>query len=726
MLERMQGVQKTPEFIRNMGIIAHVDHGKTTMSDTFVAMGGLISSRLAGEQKFLDADEIEQTRSMTIATSNVTILRDYQGKDFLINLIDTPGHIDFGGDVTRAMRAVDGALVLTCSVEGPMPQTETVLRQALKERVKPVLFINKSDRLIRELKLTPQGMQEQFMKIIGAVNEIIKTYAPDEFKQEWQVSVQKGSVGFGSAFYKWALNFNIMKETGITFADVIKAYANEENGGVAELAKRAPLENVLLDMVTKHLPNPRQAQVYRIPRLWHGDLQTAEGKSMLAMDTAGPMIACVTKIVNDPHAGEVACARIFSGTLKAGQNVFLLTKNTEARLQQIAIFKGTKWTLVEEIPAGNIAAIVGMKDVGAGETLSTVKTEPFEALKHLFDPVVTKAIEPKNPQELSKLILALQDIAREDPSLKVEINQETGEYLISGLGELHLEIWETKLKRDWKLAIDISPPIVVYRESVKGTSPEVEGKSPNKHNKFYIIIEPLPSGVWRAISDGEISVTKLKKRDLQLEKSLQDKGLDKEESRRLVDIWGPNILLNMTRGVIHFGEVEESIITGFREVIDYGPLAREKCIGMKIKIMDMTLHEDTIHRGPGQVIPAMRAAVKNGILMADPKLLEPVQKIRIDTPHETMSGITGLVQSKRGTVLEVSQDRTMSVLVCEVPVSGMFGFTDEVRSMTSGRGFWSLMDSTFQDLPKSLTVPTILDIRKRKGMPQELPKPEFD
>lgn len=663
---------------------------------------------------------------MTIQQSNVAMVHNYGGTDYLINLIDTPGHIDFGGDVTQAMRAVDGAIVIACAVEGAMPQTETVLRQALKERVRPILYINKVDRLIKELRLTPEQMQERFVRIIATVNEMIKTYAPEEFKQKWQVNVQDGSVGFGSSYYRWAINLPVMKETGITFADIIAAYSGDNKEGHKELAKRAPLHKVLLDMVIKHLPNPKVAQAYRIPKIWQGSLDTPEGKAMLNVDPNGPMIGCVTKVVNDPHAGEVACTRIFSGTLKSGQQVYLLNKNMETRLQQIAVFKGAKWTLVDEIPAGNIAAIVGLKEATSGETITTIKTDPFEAIKHLFEPVVTKAIEPKNPQDLSKLIQAMKEIAREDPTLKVEINQETGEYLISGLGELHLEIWTTKLERDWGLQIIASPPIVVYRESITAKSPEMEGKSPNKHNKFYIIVEPLPEKAWRAISSGEISEARMKKRDQQVEKELIGLGLNKDEARKIVDISGPNMLINSTRGIVHLPEVVESVVTGFRDIMNFGPLAGEKCVGMKIKLMDCKLHEDTIHRGPAQVIPAVRNAVKNAMLMAEAQLMEPIQKIRIDTPQATMSSVTALVQSRRGRVLEVGQERNMAILTCKIPFSGMIGFTNELRSVSSGRGFWSLVDSFFEPLPKGLQVQTILDIRKRKGMKEELPQVTTD
>src|SRR3989344_3155227 len=211
-----------PQNIRNIAIAAHIDHGKTTLTDSLVAGAGMISEELAGQQLFTDFDKQEQERGITIFAANVSMVHDVDGVDYLVNLIDTPGHVDFGGDVTRAMRAVDGAVIVTDAVEGVMPQTETVIRQAMLERVKPVLFINKTDRLVRELQLTPEQMQERFVRIIGQVNGLISKYAEKEFADKWMVKVENGSVAFGSAYRKWAISVPYMKKTGISFKDVIE------------------------------------------------------------------------------------------------------------------------------------------------------------------------------------------------------------------------------------------------------------------------------------------------------------------------------------------------------------------------------------------------------------------------------------------------------------------------------------------------------------------------
>ena len=502
---------KRPDDIRNIGIAAHIDHGKTTFSDNLLAGAQMISQELAGKQRYLDFDEEEAERGITIYSANVSMVHEVKGRPHLINLIDTPGHVDFGGEVTRAMRAVDGVVVLACAVEGCMPQTETVLRQALKERVKPVLFINKVDRLIKELQLTPEQMQERFVKIIANVNKMIEAYSPEEFKQKWQVSVKDGSVAFGSAYQNWALSVEYMKEKGVGFKDIYDFYEKDDMKG---LVKAAPLHEPVLNMVVDHLPSPVESQKYRIPKLWHGDFESETGKSLMTGNPDGPLVFVVTKVVIDPQAGEIAYGRVFSGTLKKGSEIKLINADTTARTQQIVLAKGGSKLVVDSVPAGNIAGIVGLKAAHAGETVTTADIVGFEAISHLFEPVVSKAIEAKNPKDLPKLIEVLRQLSKEDPTLKVTINQETGENIMAGLGELHLEIKEHLITRDKGIDIVTSDPIVVYRESVQKESPVLVGKSPNKHNHLFVIVTPMTDKMFDAITEGEIPETKVRKKNL--------------------------------------------------------------------------------------------------------------------------------------------------------------------------------------------------------------------
>ncbi len=691
------------------GMIIH----NTTFSDNLLAGAGLISEELAGKQLALDFHEDEQTRGITIDAANVSMVHDLEGQEYLINLIDTPGHIDFSGDVTRAMRAVDGAIVLCCAVEEIMPQTETVLRQALKERVKPVLFINKVDRLIKEVKLTPEVMQQKFVNIINEVNRLIEQIAPDEFKQKWKVSIQEGSVAFGSAFHKWAVSFSYMQKTGLTFKEIIDAYQKDD---YKYLAKKAPLHQVILNMVVKHHPNPIEAQKYRIPKIWHGDLESEEGKSLLNCDPNGITAFVVTKIVVDKHAGEISAGRLFSGTLKQGDEVVMNMAKRNIRIQQVSIYKGAQRLQVDQIPAGNICGIVGLKDSFAGETVSSRPLEPFEALKHLFEPVVTKSIEAKNPADLAKLVEVLKTVHKEDPTLFVEINEETGENLISGMGELHLEIIENRIKSEKGLQVVTSPPIVVFRETVVKQSGEAEGKSPNKHNKFYFIVEPLEDSIYKAIKAGELPEMRIKKKDMATFQKLAELGMSMKDTKQIREIYKGNMLLDQTRGEVHIGEVIELVLDAFEQVMDGGPLAREPCNKLKVSLMDTKLHEDAIHRGPAQVYPAVREGIRGAMAQAKTVMFEPLQVLQIEAPSEYMGELSKLVANKRGQLLSMDQHGDQLVIKARMPVAEMFGLASDLRSATGGRGNYFIVDQVFEKLPEHLQEKIVQQIRQRKGL----------
>ena len=711
--QQVTRLMKTPERIRNIVICAHIDHGKTTFSDNLLFGAGMMSEELSGKQLALDFHEDEQERGITIDSANVSMVHTVDGVEHLINLIDTPGHVDFGGDVTRAMRAVDGAIVLVDAVEGIMPQTETVLRQALRERVRPILFINKVDRLIREVKLTPEGMQKRFIKVINDVNRFIASIAPEEFKEKWQVSVQDGQVGFGSAFHNWALSIPFMQKTGITFKDVIEAYEKDD---YKPFAKKAPLHKVVLNMVVRHHPNPIQAQGYRIPRIWHGDLESKEGKSLLNCDSSGPVGFIITKIVVDKHAGEVAAGRLFSGTLKQGDELWANASKRKFRLQQVNIYKGALRLQVEGAPAGNIVGIIGLKDAFAGETVSSYEMTPFEAIKHLFEPVVSKSIEATKAADLPKLVEVLKQVNKEDPSITVEINEETGENIISGMGELHLEVIENRIIKEKGLPVRTSEPIVVYRETVLKNSIEFEGKSPNKHNKFFIHVEPLEDEVYNLIKSGEIPEVRIKKRDDAVLQGFLKAGYDAKSAKNVKEVFNSCALYDDTRGIVHIGEVIEMVMDGFEQVMKEGPLAREPCMKLKVVINDMKLHEDAIHRGPAQVLPAIRDAIKEAMKNAVASVFEPLQVIQIESPVEHMGAISKLVQNRRGALLNMEQEGEHITIKAKLPVAEMFGLTSDLRSSTGGRGSFYVIDQVFEKLPMQMQDDLIKKIRQRKGL----------
>ena len=516
-----------------------------------------------------------------------------------------------------------------------------------------------------------------------------------------------------------------MKTKGISFKDIIDAYNTGDDDDWKKLADKAPLSEVALDMVSKHCPSPKDSQKYRIPYLWKGDIDSKLGQQMINCDPDGELVFIVTKMKVDPQAGELAFGRVFSGKLEKGKEVYLNGAKLAGRIQQTMLFKGggTSRIVVPEVFAGNVAAVVGLRAATSGETVSEQQIETFEGIKHLFDPVVTKAIEAKNPQDLAKLITALRQIAKEDPTIKIEINEETGENLISGLGELHLEIKEHILQRDMGLDIVVSPPIVVYRETVEKASPQVMGKSPNKHNKLFMIAEPLPVEIANAITSGDIPEGRIKKIKPKILEAMTANGIPRDEAKRTWDVYKGNLFVDETRGIVHIGEIQELVVQAFEEAINAGPLAREPATNIKLRLVDAKLHEDSIHRGPGQIIPCMREAVFNSMLTAGDVLFEPKQTIRIDSPVDFLGSISKLVNSRRGQLLETEQSGEQLVVQAKLPVSEMFGFTSSLRSATSGRGVWFLVDQVFEKIPRELQNETVLRIRKRKGLKEEIPRP---
>ena len=721
-IKRATEVMYDRERIRNLAIAAHIDHGKTTLSDNLIAGAGMMSEELAGKSRVLDFDDQESARGITINAASASMVHDVGGSDYLINLIDTPGHVDFGGDVTRAMRAVDGCIILTCAVEGAMPQTETVVRQALKEKVRPVLFINKVDRLINELQVTPEDMQERFMAQITKVNTLISEFAPAEHRKDWRVSVADGTVAFGSAYHNWGITVPYMAKSGISFTDIFEYCHNEQQ---KELAKKAPVHEVLLDMSVDKLPSPLVAQQYRIPNIWNGDLESEAGAAMLDCDPNGPLSLMITKIWMDPHAGEVAVGRLYSGTITQGQTVWALGAAKAERVQQVSMMVGSDRIQVPEVSSGNIVALTGVRSAAAGVTITPEQdSTPFEAIRHYSEPVVTVAIEPKSMKDLPKFIGALHSLAKADASLEVSTNQETGEALLAGMGELHLEITVYRLEEEQGIKVSVSDPIVVYRESIsldnKGRA--FEGKSPNRHNRFYIETEPLPDDVSQAMREGTFGDGAVRNQDAkEVGNKFAEFGMDKNLMRKIYAIHGTNVLVNDTKGIQNLHETRELIIEGFNDVCKKGPVADEPLMGVMVRLVDAKLHEDAIHRGPAQTIPAVRNAIKGALLRSKSVIFEPMQNIRIDAPNDVIGGVTREVTTRRGVIEDMPVDGNTASVIGKMPIAESFGFSNDIRAATQGRAIWNTENSGYVHLPANLFDKVTSEIRERKGLKAEIP-----
>jgi elongation factor 2 len=708
---------KNKENIRNFGVIAHVDHGKTTMSDNLLGYAGIISPQAAGRALALDSMKLEQDRQMTIVQANVTLLFEKAGQEYVVNMIDTPGHIDFTGRVTRSLRAIDGAVVVSDSVEGIMTQTETVTRQALEERVRPVLYINKIDRLIKELRLTPEKMQEWLANIITTFNGLIDTYAEPEYRDKWKVSIQDGSVSFGSAKDRWGFNIDIMKEKGISFKDIYAAY--QEGANVDDLAKKAPLAEAVLGMVVKHHPPPHVAQKYRIPKIWKGDLESDIGKAILNCDDNGPAVMMIVNMAMDPAAGPVAIGRLFSGTLKDGQAVHLIDTKREGKIQSVNFFMGNQREMVGELGAGNIPALLGLTEARAGQTLSSVKDVAiFEGIRYVSEPVVQIAVEAKFPKDLPKLVEALRRLTIEDPNLVVKINEESGETVIAGMGVLHLEI-ATSLIGDAGVQIVTSPPLINYRETIQGGSDVVMSKSPNRHNKIFMRVEPLEPEIAEMVRNGQLSEMKDKK---EMAAILRSKGWDSDVAKNVMrfDSRG-NILINGTKGVQFVQESSDSILSGFEEVMKEGPLAKEQVRNCKFTFTHFVPHEDAAHRGLSQLSPASRRACMGAMLKAQPILLEPMLGIEVRVPQDLIGNVASVLSGKRGKVMDMQQKGITSIVTGEIPASETFDLSEEMRGQTAGKAMWNTHFKAWTPMPKSIQATLTADIRKRKGLSPDPP-----
>ena len=317
---------------------------------------------------------------------------------------------------------------------------------------------------------------------------------------------------------------------------------------------------------------------------------------------------------------------------------------------------------------------------------------------------------------MAKLVNVLRKVGKEGPSIKIEINEETGENLISGMGELHLEIIEGRIKSEKGLEVKTGPPIVVYRETISKPSTRIESRTPNGHNIFFFTFEPLENEVFEAIQEGKLPEVRLKKKAEDLWKKLEDLGIDGDEARQYREIYKGNVFEDRTRGIVLLGEILESIMDGWKLVVDAGPLAREQLTKTKLILNDIKIHVDHMHRGPAQVYPAVRQAIHEAMKQTQAGLLEPIQTHMIEAPLDFMGTVTNLVASKRGILQDVQQEAGQVVVKAQIPVAEMIGWSNDLRSATEGRGISSLMDQHFKSLPRELQATVIYKIRQRKGL----------
>lgn len=693
------------ESIRNLGILAHIDHGKTTLTDSLLAGTGLLSPQVAGSARVLDYLEEEQKRGITLKTANISMLYQKAQGSFVINLVDTPGHVDFTGKVTRALRTIDGAVVLVDAVEEIMAQTELVMRQALEERVRPVLFINKVDRLITELKLTEEQIQEKFNRIIGVFNDLIEIYGESPFKEKWKANALKGTVVFGSALHRWGFTLEMAQQSDMKFRDVMNAYGK---GTCEQLREPFPLHAAILGMAVEHVPNPREAQRYRVEKIWKGNPASDIGRALVRCEDEGPAVFCVTNVQSEAESGLIATGRVFSGTVKTSAKVFLVNAQTEHVIKEVSVYMGAFRERVDQVPAGNLAVLGGLEMIKAGETVVATENEenmiPFERIKYISEPVVTVAVEPDNPLQLSELLRGMNQLSTEDPNLNVSVNKDTGECLLSGMGELHLEIAVKQLQDILSgIKITVSSPRVVYREKITEKGIIAVASSPNRLNKFTLQAEPLDEESFRTFME-------------------ENHKTGNGEDLLAVDEYGNVLLDSLTKsglvGVLDF------VVSGFRFACKAGPLCGEPMRGTKLSLMEIQLSDSSDQYGPVEIMRGVGKAIFGSFLTAKPVLLEPIYKTVVSSPTESAGECTKIISGRRGRISAFEQKGAFTVITSFVPVAETFGLSKQLRSASSGRAFWQSVFDHWERLPEKLHGKVIAEVRKKKGLPSEIPRAE--
>jgi len=835
--------------IRNMSVIAHVDHGKSTLTDSLIAHSGIIAAAKAGDARFMDTRKDEQDRTITIKSTSVSLYiqmeaarlendalkifkeraakagtheMDWVPSDqagFLVNLIDSPGHVDFSSEVTAALRVTDGALVVVDCIEGVCVQTETVLRQAIAERIKPVLFVNKLDRVFLELHMDPEEAYQNFNRAVESVNVVIATYN-DELLGDVTVYPQKGTVGMGSGLHGWGFTldkfatmyskkFGVAKESlmgklwGDFFyspkektwkksqiakdgskltrafcqfilqpiASLFDAVINDKKDVYTKMLKGLqivipkdavdltgkpllkrimqtwlPAADALLLMIVNHLPSPRTAQKYRVGNLYSGPIDDEIGQAIADCNADSKLMMYVSKMVPTSEKGRFyAFGRVFAGTIGTGQEVriqgpdFVQGSKKDLyikKIQRTVLMMGRYVEQLPDCPCGNIIGLVGVDAylLKAGTITTFEKAHNINTMKYSVSPVVRVAVECQNASDLPKLMEGLKRLAKSDPLVQC-FTAPTGEHIIAGAGELHLEICLKDLVEDFMKGapVKMSKPVVSFCETVtQESSKDIIGKSPNKHNRIYLTCEPTGEDFCKAMDEGDIDQkAEMKLRARWMADNL---GWDVTEARQIWSFGCPpdaeaNCIVNCTKGVSYLLEIKDSVVGGFIQASAEGILCGEAMRGVRFNLNDVTLHADAIHRGAGQIMPPVKRAMYGCQIDAGPALMEPMYMCSITVPANAVSGVFSTLNARRGTV-ENKEDRAgtpLSVITAFLPVLESFGFTQVLRQNTSGQAFPQLIFSHWQMVPGSpydegsQAEKIAFAVRARKGLKPGMP-----
>lgn len=743
------------------------------------------------------------------------IPQQVQGNEFLINLIDSPGHVDFSSEVTAALRTTDGALVVVDTIDGVSVQTETVLRQALGERVKPVVIINKVDRALLELQINKEDLYQSFQRTIESINVIIATYF-DKALGDVQVFPPNGTVAFGSGLHQWAFTIRqfavkYAKKFGVDrkkmmdrlwgdnyFNAKTKKWTKDKPDDKTERAfnqfildpifrifdaftkgkneellsicgkidvkltteekemqgkpllkvimrKFLPAADALLEMMVIHLPSPVTAQKYRMETLYEGPPDDESAVGIRDCDPKATLMLYVSKMVPTSDKGRFyAFGRVFSGTVRSGLKVRIQGPNYQPgsksdlfvkTIQRTVLMMGRFIEPIDDVPAGNIVGLVGVDQflLKSGTLTTSETSHNLKVMKFSVSPVVQRSVEVKNAQDLPKLVEGLKRLSKSDPCVLCIIN-ESGQHVVAGAGELHLEICLKDLEEDHAgVPLKISDPVVQYRETVgEKSSMTALSKSPNKHNRLYVIAEPLSEELAKDIEDGKINPRDDFKTRARVLADVH--GWDVTDARKIwafgPDTTGANLLVDQTKAVQYLAEIKDSFVSGFQWATREGPIAEEPMRAVRFNVMDVTLHADAIHRGGGQIIPTARRVLYAATLLAEPGLLEPVFLVEITVPEQAMGGIYSVLTKRRGHVFAEEQriGTPLFIVKAYLPVNESFGFNGDLRAATSGQAFpqsvfdhWQLLPGGSVSDPNSMPGKIVQEMRKRKGLKEAVP-----
>ncbi|MBU3925850.1 elongation factor G [Patescibacteria group bacterium] len=689
---RIYPIEKT----RDIGIVAHIDAGKTTVSERVLFYTGV--SHKIGEvhegAAIMDWMEQERERGITITSAATTCfwIPTYHGNDksfeHRINIIDTPGHVDFTMEVERSLRVLDGAVVVFDGVSGVEPQSETVWRQADKYEVPRICFINKLDRMgasfeksfqsildrltLNAIKMQiPIGLEENHKGVIDLLNQkaiyfegkfgevIREDEIPADFKPETEKSRKELVEKIVEKDEKLMEEYLGGKEISVEELKRVlrKAVINYE---LVPVFCGSALKNkgvqLVLDAVIDYLPSPLD-----LPPIEAHDFKTDE-KILIEPKDESPFSALAFKLQTDPYVGQLTYFRVYSGFLEAGSYVFNTTTGNKERVGRILRMHANDREEVKEVYAGEIAAIIGLKDTRTGDTLCAIERPVVLEKIEFPEPVVSLRIEPKTKADQEKMGIALRRLSEEDPTFRIKSDQETFETIISGMGELHLEIIVDRMKREFKVEANVGKPQVAYKETVAGSS-EAEGK--------YI----RQSG-----GRGQYGHVKIK-----IDPKERGEGFE---------------FVSSIRGGVIPSEYIPAAEKGIKEAMEKGVLAGYQLVDMRVELYDGSYHEVDSSEAAFKIAASM--ALQDGVRKAKPVLLEPIMKVEVIVPEKFLGDITGNLSSKRGQIEEMGERGGLRTIKSKVPLSEMFGYVTSLRSMTEGRGTYTMEFDHYAIIPNNI------------------------